>query len=449
MAETSSKSSSFSWPTNADDPSCPVSSAVFYDNDGNKIDNTHIHDNRYYPKWEVDNIVTELRNDLESKTKTLSGGKGLKPFDFDGSKDITINLDFLSNETAAKYGSIDKAARVDHFHEALTPGDGLISFKYDGSKNTVISVLFEGTGVLTSAARSDHYHESLIAGNGLVAKIYNGSEVTKFDLDFLTQGEEIGLSDKPARSDHYHKTLRAGNGLVAKTYNGSTEVDFSISYAGYNGDFGISTDIARSDHLHDATYTPLTSFNTKAITDVSTAANNIVYKNNLGNILFNVTTPYSERAGKLNTSREIKLTGDANGSVLFDGSKNVQINTEIEKLNYFVRNDRAIYSDVIDIAPTNTNVTLDLSLANIFEITLNRNITLTAPNNAKSGMNGFISLYQDTTGNRTVAFDNSWTFVNGKDVDQVIPTANWKTIFAFIVLKGKILVWRAITYLNN
>ena len=121
----------------------------------------------------------------------------------------------------------------------------------------------------------------------------------------------------------------------------------------------------------------------------------------------------------------------------------------MSKYIYFIRNDRAIFSDVIDIAPDNTEIKLDLSIGNIFEITLNRNIQITIPDNIKSGMNGYISLYQDITGNRTVEFDDSWIFVNGKDTDQVILTPNWKTIFSFIVLKGKILIWKVISYLND
>ena len=38
-------------------------------------------------------------------------------------------------------------------------------------------------------------------------------------------------------------------------------------------------------------------------------------------------------ADKLSTARKIELTGDATGSVNFDGSKNVQLNVEIAKFN--------------------------------------------------------------------------------------------------------------------
>ena len=81
------------FPTNSTDPTCPVSSESFWDNDGNLIDNSHIHDNRYYTKDEIDNIFAS-RDLIIRPVSRLLGGVGLQSFEFNGVHERTIHLDF-------------------------------------------------------------------------------------------------------------------------------------------------------------------------------------------------------------------------------------------------------------------------------------------------------------------------------------------------------------------
>lgn len=96
------------------------------------------------------------------------------------------------------------------------------------------------------------------------------------------------------------------------------------------------------------------------------------------------------------------------------------------------------YREVVTTVGTvsGTTYNIDLSLSNIFDITLGNNVTFTFTNPPSSGiaMNATIILRQDATGSRTA------TFTNAKYTDAVTPIlstgANQIDVLAFFTING-------------
>lgn len=63
-------------------------------------------------------------------------------------------------------------------------------------------------------------------------------------------------------------------------------------------------------------------------------------------------------------------------------------------------------ADGVTIAP-------NFSLANNFSVTLGGNRTLATPSNLAPGQSGVITIKQDATGSRTLAFGSAWKFAGG------------------------------------
>ena len=64
---------------------------------------------------------------------------------------------------------------------------------------------------------------------------------------------------------------------------------------------------------------------------------------------------------------------------------------------------------------------VDLSLANVYNLTLGGNRTLGVPTNVVAGQQGLINVYQDTTGSRTLAY--AWIYCWYGGVAGVLSTA--------------------------
>jgi len=58
-------------------------------------------------------------------------------------------------------------------------------------------------------------------------------------------------------------------------------------------------------------------------------------------------------------------------------------------------------------------VAIDFSDSNNFSLTLGGNRTLGNPSNVVAGQSGFISITQDSTGGRTLAYSSNWSFASG------------------------------------
>ena len=60
-----------------------------------------------------------------------------------------------------------------------------------------------------------------------------------------------------------------------------------------------------------------------------------------------------------------------------------------------------------------STIAVDFSDSNNFSITLDGNYTLGNPTNVVAGQSGFISITQDSTGGRTLAYSSNWSFASG------------------------------------
>lgn len=96
--------------------------------------------------------------------------------------------------------------------------------------------------------------------------------------------------------------------------------------------------------------------------------------------------------------------------------------------NTFTKAQRGAITALTDAA----TIAVDLSLANNFSVTLAGNRTLGAPTNVVAGQSGIITITQDATGGRTLAYNAFWKFAGG--TDPVLTTAaNAVDVFAYFV----------------
>lgn len=105
-----------------------------------------------------------------------------------------------------------------------------------------------------------------------------------------------------------------------------------------------------------------------------------------------------------------------------------------------IGDDRALqsYREVVTTVGTvsGTTYNIDLSLSNIFDITLGNNVTFTFTNPPSSGtaMNATIILRQDATGSRTASFTNA-KYTDG--VTPILSTgANQIDVLTFFTING-------------
>ena len=73
---------------------------------------------------------------------------------------------------------------------------------------------------------------------------------------------------------------------------------------------------------------------------------------------------------------------------------------------------KQVYSPIVSLTDA-ASISLDLSTGNSFAVTLGGNRTLANPSNAIAGQVGYIYVYQDGTGSRTLSFGNSYRFAEG------------------------------------
>lgn len=79
------------------------------------------------------------------------------------------------------------------------------------------------------------------------------------------------------------------------------------------------------------------------------------------------------------------------------------------QVNTWAKAQRGAVVALVDAA----TITLDLSLANNFEVTLGGNRTLGTPANAVAGQSGVIVVKQDAVGGRALAFGQGWVSSGG------------------------------------
>jgi hypothetical protein len=90
-----------------------------------------------------------------------------------------------------------------------------------------------------------------------------------------------------------------------------------------------------------------------------------------------------------------------------------------------------------------STITPDFSLGNNFAVTLTGNATLANPSNLLAGQSGVITITQDATGSRTLAYGSAWDFSNGT-VPTLTTTANAVDVLAYYVISASQIAARLI-----
>lgn len=200
------------------------------------VSNDHIHDNRYYTKAEIEE---KLKEKDSVKTGILTSGIGVKSFTFNGTANAKVELNFEDLGVDNSFGTSSKPARLDHYHQKLFTGFGFKPVAYDGSKEITLELektLFD--------------NEILTNGPGIKDFIYDGTEPASISVDFGEKTELSGSLDIAARIDHKHKSLTAGSGIAALNYDTSETAIVQVAWDNKAENAGTSELVARADHGH-------------------------------------------------------------------------------------------------------------------------------------------------------------------------------------------------------
>jgi hypothetical protein len=89
-------------------------------------------------------------------------------------------------------------------------------------------------------------------------------------------------------------------------------------------------------------------------------------------------------------------------------------------------------------------ITANFALANNFSVTLGGNRTLANPSNQTAGQTGVITITQDGTGSRTLAYGSNWKFPAGA-APTLTTTANAVDVLAYYCESASRITARLIT----
>lgn len=106
----------------------------------------------------------------------------------------------------------------------------------------------------------------------------------------------------------------------------------------------------------------------------------------------------------------IKNASSAVDNITLDASGNVNIGTSAVAVRLYVSGNSA--QSISALGSLSGTITLDLSTANDFSVTLVGNSTLANPSNVTAGQSGIIFVSQDATGSRTLAYGTYWDWPN-------------------------------------
>ena len=117
--------------------------------------------------------------------------------------------------------------------------------------------------------------------------------------------------------------------------------------------------------------------------------------------------------------------------IIYDGTDWVMqkiVSPDISTTNSFSAAQRGNVTALTSAA----TVAVDMSLANNFSLTLATNATLGLPTNRVAGQSGAITITQDATGSRTLAYNSFWKFAGGTD-PTLTTTANANDVLVYYV----------------
>lgn len=109
-----------------------------------------------------------------------------------------------------------------------------------------------------------------------------------------------------------------------------------------------------------------------------------------------------------------------------------------------VQNWTAAQSGAVIALSDGANISLDLSLSNNFSVTLAGNRTLDNPTNIVAGQSGVITVTQDATGSRTLAYGTYYKFAGGTAPTLTTTASAIDTLFYYVKSSTEILVSSAL-----
>ncbi|HHN47689.1 MAG TPA: hypothetical protein ENN08_01915, partial [Bacteroidales bacterium] len=139
-----------------------------------------------------------------------------------------------------------------HVHETLTRGIGLTGENYNGVAPTTWAVDFDGTGSLDKAARSDHFHSGMTTGSGAENKLafWTGTS-TLGSNEYLHWNNTNGLLGIGSSNPIYPLTVVSGYlcGIFSESLieNGYGIIGYNSSPTGIN--YGVAGESVSPDGL--------------------------------------------------------------------------------------------------------------------------------------------------------------------------------------------------------
>lgn len=147
------------------------------------------------------------------------------------------------------------------------------------------------------------------------------------------------------------------------------------------------------------------------------------------------------------------ITSSQTGSFITTGQTGVFLNTGTASSTYYPLSNPSGYTlnsfiTGINVLTSETGISTDVSLGNLFRLTLTGNGTLLPPNNPRDGQRIIYELIQDGTGGRTLALDSS--FALGTDITGVtLSTGVNKADYLTCIYNSSASKWRVIGFLKG
>lgn len=158
---------------------------------------------------------------------------------------------------------------------------------------------------------------------------------------------------------------------------------------------------------------------------------------NTSSMTLNVSSIGNKNVFKQSLVGPVALTGgeiQANMLVIviYDGAEFqiVAMHSNFASLNVAESFTAGKRGAIVTVTPVSNTVTIDFNLGNNFAVAMQGNYTLANPLNQIGGQSGQITLTQDSTGSRTLAYAGNWKFAGGS-APTLTTTSNAVDILAY------------------
>ena len=208
--------------------------------------------------------------------------------------------------------------------------------------------------------------------NGKFSYIPDATEVAPFEFDGQVGVLHVsGITGYATRLQTPRSISLAGDVVGTVLFDGTSDVTISGTIQPLSVELGVDTE---GQYAETITLSGLglaltlpeisgaTNYVLQSSATSSNTANTLVYRDENGDFLANVIgatlSGNAFTASRLQTLREIKLIGDISGNVLFDGSQNVEINTDIQPNSVNLGQDTiGKYAQSVTISGLGFNIT--------------------------------------------------------------------------------------------